>query len=202
MARVRHDEASLLDAARSVVIRRGARGATVAAVAAESRAPTGSIYHRFGSVDELLARAWLRAARRSHACVFVSQSEDAAGEVVAAALAMYDFCLRERDDAILLASFRQADFAHAGLPHELRAELERVNEPLADPFGELARRAFGRADRRALDLLVLATVDLPYGFARRHLEAGTKPPPADRARLAAAVRAAVDDDIRATETTP
>jgi AcrR family transcriptional regulator len=194
VARALHDEESLLDSARSVVLGRGLRGATVAAVAEASRAPTGSIYHRFASVDELLARAWIRAARRSQACALVPRSADPVADVVAAALAMYDFCLRERDDALLLASVRRADFAGARLPGDVRDELERVNRPLAEPLRELTRRAFGRADRRAIDLVLLAILDLPYGFARRHLEAGTTPPARHRRRLEAAVLAAIDED--------
>lgn len=192
-----HDEAALLDATRSVVVSRGARAATIAAVAEAGRAPTGSIYHRFSSLDELLARAWVRAALRSHVCVVASRSADPVADVVACALAMFDFCLRERDDALLISSFRQADFADANLPPQVRDEIERVNEPLAEPLRDLARRALGRADRRSVDLLVLVTVDIPYGFARRALEAGTTPPPAHRRRLEAAVRAVIAADADA-----
>jgi AcrR family transcriptional regulator len=190
MARpARHDASALLDSARSVVAGRGVRAATVAALAQASGAPTGSIYHRFASVDEVLARAWLRAARRSQACVVAGRAGDPLGDVVASALAVYDFCLRERDDALLLGTLRRADFAGARLPDELRAELAAVNAPLQAPLRALARGAFGRADARAVDLVLLAVLDLPFGVARRHLEAGTSPPRGHRRRLEAAVRA-------------
>jgi len=184
-----HDEDSLLDAARAVVLGRGIRGATIAAVAAESGAPTGSIYHRFRSVDELLARAWIRAARRSQAGAFDSTAADPAERLVAGAHAIYDFCLRERDDALLLTSVRRADLAERKLPAALRAELDAVNAPLGPPLRALARDLFGRADRARVDLVVLLLVDLPYGFARRALEAGVPPPPTHRERLEVAVRA-------------
>ena len=66
MARPRlHDPDSILDATLTVVLDRGAPEATIQAIAAESGAPTGSIYHAFGSREALLARMWVRAARRS-----------------------------------------------------------------------------------------------------------------------------------------
>ena len=46
-------------------MRDGARALTIDAVTRATSAPVGSIYHRFRSIDELLARLWLRAAQRS-----------------------------------------------------------------------------------------------------------------------------------------
>ena len=42
----------------------GLVAATMAAVAASLDAPIGSLYHRFNSKEELLARLWLRTAER------------------------------------------------------------------------------------------------------------------------------------------
>jgi hypothetical protein len=52
----------------------------------------------------------------------------------------------------------------------------------------LARSLYKRADRRARDLVLLALVDLPHGFAHRQLISGAAAP-ARRRRLPAAVRA-------------
>src|SRR5262249_61065198 len=60
-----HSPDAVLDAARAIVLSDGARAATVAAIARASKAPTGSLYHAFGSRDGLLTAAWERAARRS-----------------------------------------------------------------------------------------------------------------------------------------
>lgn len=51
---VAHDAGAILDAARGLVLEGGPRAAGVAAIAAASGAPVGSIYHRFGSRDGLL----------------------------------------------------------------------------------------------------------------------------------------------------
>jgi AcrR family transcriptional regulator len=185
-----HPEEAILDAAPAVVAERGIRAATVAAVAAASGAPTGSIYHRFGSVQEVLARLWVRAVRRSQeATLPLLAEEDPAQGLVAAALATYDFCFRRPDDARLLALFSRSDFLAAGLPGELNEELVRLNDAAMDAMRHLSRRLFGRAARRELDLVLACAVDLPYGLARRYLETGARPPSSRRAAVATGVRA-------------
>lgn len=53
---------------------------------ATSGAPKGSVYHRFGTLDELLAPLWLRAARRSQAAFLAALDvEDPTEAAVSAA---------------------------------------------------------------------------------------------------------------------
>jgi AcrR family transcriptional regulator len=180
---------AILDGARAVVVEKGVRAATVGAIARASRAPTGSIYHRFGSVQEVLARMWIRAVRRSQEVSVLSVTEtDPVEAVVAAALGTYDFCTRHPDDARLLSLFRREDFLAAGLPAELRSEVESINDAALEAAKEAARLIFGRR-RCGVDLVLAAGVDLPYGLARPYLEAGRKPPPARRERIPHAARA-------------
>lgn len=187
-----HSEQAILDAARAVVARAGPRAVTVAEVAKASAAPTGSIYHRFGSVDELLARLWLRAVRRSQQALLGVDLDDPISGAVEAALALYDFCLANREDALLLGAFRRVDLVRGVLPPGLRRELEAVNEPIEVPLGRVARRLSGGRGKASLDVALLAVVDLPYGFARRYLDSDANPPPGRRRRLEAAVRAVLD----------
>jgi len=177
-------------------VRDGARALTIDAVTRATAAPVGSIYHRFRSVDELLARVWLRAARRSQdaglkaaAALEERAWDDAVGAAVTVALALYDFCVRDRSDAILLASFRPADLLRLQLPAELATDLATINEPIKPLIDRTARACFGRANTRTRDLVHLVLADLPYGLARRHLEAGRTPPPSRRAALGRAARA-------------
>jgi AcrR family transcriptional regulator len=177
-----------MDAARVVVLERGARGATISAIATASGAPTGSIYHRFESVDELLARAWMRAVRRVQEALLGAVADDPVEAAVAGALAVYDFCLREREDALLASSFRLSDFIDADLSQDARSALALLNRRI-DPFlSVLARRLGGRSRR---DIALLAIRDLPYGAALPHIRNGTRPSAARRMRLEAAVRAVV-----------
>lgn len=68
----KHDTDRILDAARTIALRDGPRATSVAAIAAESGAPAGTLYHRFGSRDRVLQEAWLRALGRFQAEVLAA----------------------------------------------------------------------------------------------------------------------------------
>jgi AcrR family transcriptional regulator len=184
--RVLHPEDVILDGARSVVLERGVRGTTITAVAAACGAPTGSIYHRFASLDEVLAKAWMRAIRRAQDEILRTQAGELVDTAVARGLGVYDFCLRHPADGLLLSSFRRSDFDVAQLRDEVRHELAHLNDRIDPFFRALARELGGPAQ---MDLALLAVRDLPYGAALPHIRDGTKPPPRRRARLESAVRA-------------
>jgi AcrR family transcriptional regulator len=187
-----HSGDAILDAARTLVLDEGARAATVNAIAVASGAPKGSIYHRFSSLDEILAALWMRAVRRSQEEFIEALAEpDPVGAAVAAALSLHDFAAREPADARLLASLRREDLIQGIEAPGLRSRLEALNEPLQTAITELARRLFGRATARSVDSTLTAVVDLPIGAVRRHLIAGSPLPAALRPQLEAAVRAAL-----------
>ncbi len=188
--RTRHSHDEIFDGARHVVVRRGIRNTTLEAIAEQCQAPIGSIYHRFDSVDELLARLWLRAARRSQAIVLSERTEEPVEWVVGGGLAIYDHCLRDPEDAVLLASFRPQDFSTARLEEDLRKELEGVNAPVDAALAETANQIFGSRAKASVDLLLLALAGLPYSFARRAGKRGRRDL---RARLEACIRALLRD---------
>jgi len=188
----RHPAGGILDAARELVLGEGLRAATVDRIVVASGAPKGSIYHRFGTVDDLLATMWLRAVRASQARFLASlEGEDAVTVGVAAALSLYDFAREEPDDAALLILLRQQDVGRHLRDAELSRQLATVNAPLERALEDLTTRLHGRATRAAVEQTVLAVVDLPLGAIRRHLLARRPPPPELREPLGRAVRAAL-----------
>ncbi len=192
MARRVFSTEAILDAAREVVVTRGARGATVEAISREAGVPVGSIYHRFDSLAELLARTWLRAARRSQerALAVPVSPERPLESAVAVAVAMYDHCLEQPEDTLLLDALGRSELLTMELG-PLRDELVAVNERVEALMAGLARALFGRAEGRTRDLVLLALVDMPHGFAHRQLSSGSRTP-ARRERLPAAVRAVLE----------
>src|SRR5215468_10793464 len=125
---VLHSATKILDSARA--LDDGAAAATIGAIAAVSGAPAGSIYHRFGSRDALMAELWIRAVRRSQD-IFVAalESEDQPVEAaVAAGLSIFDFAAAAPEDARLLVSARRDDLVRAGLPAGLTRRLRELNE--------------------------------------------------------------------------
>jgi len=189
-----HQPDAVLDHARNLVLERGSRAATMEAIASASGAPMGSLYHYFHSRDELLARLWVRAVRRSQAA-FCAAAEHADPEraAVDAALSIYDFCARESADARLLVSMRREDLVQAELPADLMRELKDLNRPVGQALEKLARRLYERAGTEEVDRVLLATFDLPYGMARPYVIRGKTPPEQRRRLLKAAVLAVVRD---------
>jgi AcrR family transcriptional regulator len=182
----------MLDAARDLLIRGGSGRATIEAIAGASGAPTGSIYHRFGSRDELIARLWIRAVERSQVRFMEAiEGDDPRDAAVDAALSIIDFCEREPADARLLVSFRREDLMREA-QGELAEALEALNRPVLGVVRRLARRLYGTSARAAVDRTLLATFDLPYGAARRYLITGEELPAGLREDVRAAVEAALD----------
>ncbi|MEU8302414.1 TetR/AcrR family transcriptional regulator [Actinomadura sp. NPDC048955] len=161
-------EDRILDAALAVTAEGGPAAATIAAIAERLGAPSGSLYHRFGSRDLLLATLWTRCVRRFQDG-FVAALD--AGDAEAAALHTPRWCRGHPAEAAVLLLHRRRDLA-AAWPAELAAPLEALNARAAD-----ALSAFARAGGTDRDRVVFATVDVPYGAVRRHLLDRRPPPP-------------------------
>lgn len=193
-----HSEDTILDAARTLVLDGGARSTTLNAIAEASGAPKGSIYHRFASLNDLLAELWIRAVRRSQGDFIEALSKpDAMTAAVAAALSLHDFAEREPADARLLASLRREDLVERVSARRLQSELDDLNRPLEAALAGLARRLYGRATAGTVERTLTAVVDLPMGAIRRHLIAETPLPSSLRGQLEAAVRAALGSKAEA-----
>jgi AcrR family transcriptional regulator len=187
-----HSADRILDAARELILDGGARAATVDGIAAASGAPKGSIYHRFATLNDLLAAMWLRAVRRSQESFLAALAgDDAVEAAVAAGLTIHDFARSEPGDARLLASVRREDLLGSVTDPELQRSLLDVNTHLRVAVGELARRLYGRASRSAVERTMCAVIDLPLGAIRRHLTSGARLPRSLRPQLEAAIRAAL-----------
>jgi AcrR family transcriptional regulator len=185
-----HPTDAILDAARSLALDSGVSATTIAEIARASGAPVGSLYHRFGSRDDLLAQLWIRAVRRSQASFITAvDSGDPIEGAVAGATAILDFCEHQRADAQLLVSLRREDLLRAAPSPEVARELEELNRPLEEGLARLARALYGTAGRTEIQRVLLAVFDIPYGAARRHLIAGRPLPASVQSDVEKAVRA-------------
>jgi AcrR family transcriptional regulator len=173
----KHDTDRILDAACALVLRDGPRAASVAAIAHESGAPVGTLYHRFGSRDALLAAAWLRALERFqlHALA-AAELPDPLEAAVAMARSQVSFARERSEDARLLQTLRREDLLDADPDDQFRMRLDTMNAPLERVLAVLTRALRGRADARALDAVTRAVVDLPNAAVRRHAREGRRLP--------------------------
>lgn len=191
---IKHETGGLLDATRSVLLQSGLEGATVAAIARASGWPVGSIYHRFGSREELLAALWLRAAERSQAAFFAAmdRAPDPRRALLDAGLALFDFAAAHPEDARLLAAFRRRDLLREAKPGPGRAALAALNERLGETLPRLAFELYGTRDPAAVDRALLAAIDIPLGAMRRRLLEGEPLPAALRGDIETASAAVLD----------
>lgn len=166
----RFTDDDFFDAALRVIARGSAAACTVGDVAAELEAPVGSVYHRFASREELLARLWLRTVRRFQESYLAVLNAATRGDAAPAepVRAVFRWVREHPDEAGLLLLHRRRDLV-ARWPGELGAEAATLNDELAEAFQAYARRRIGSGDHAAVERVMFALVDIPYAAVRRPL---------------------------------
>lgn len=191
----KHDTDRILDAARDLVLADGPRAASVAAIAAASGAPVGTLYHRFGTRDGILVAAWLRALGRFQDPLleaYTASRDDPVAAGVAMAASGVTFAHTFPQEARLLLAVRRDDLLDAAPDDALRVRLTAMNAPVEEALRDVARRLHGRADARALEAVTRAVVDLPHAALRRHTHGGRPLPGWLATDVAGAARALLE----------
>lgn len=190
-----HSVDDLLDVAEQLVTSGDPAGLTLRALAASAGASNGTIYHAFGSREELLARLWLRATERLGG--LLTEATEATGAttgasveaVVAAALAPVRFTREHPASAQLFFAQRSDQLFTADLPRALTDALAADRRRFTTLLTGLADGVWHRRDRYAVAAIATCVVDIPGGIVRRALlEHRTVDAAAER-RIEAAVRA-------------
>lgn len=189
-----YDLDSVLDAAESLAVEAGPAGVTTRSVAAAAGVSNGAIYHNFGSRTELVARTWLRAARRIPRCANGigrrragrHRSRPRGIAAAAAAQAPAVFYERQRQSAKLVWRVQRDQLLGPDLPASLAAELQDLDRQLIDLMVRLSSHLWDRRDGAAVDAITVCIVDLPTAIilSRNRISNSWA-----RDRLTAAVRA-------------
>lgn len=191
-----HDLDKLLDATEAIAAESGPSAVTVRAISDATSVSNGALYHAFGSRAGLVGRTWLRAAQRflsvqAEAVKVVLSQGDGDSIAVDAVIAAADAPAQYLSDypvsgRFLLTVSRAELLGSEDLTEDLAADLRRLDADLVDLLVQLSRRVWGRADRRAVEVIRDCVVELPTALLLRGRRA---PGAAMRERLAAAVRA-------------
>lgn len=193
-----YDLDAVLDAAESLAVEAGPAGVTTRAVAAAAGISNGAIYHNFGSRTELVARTWLRAARRFLDvqtelvdAALADTAADPVDAVVEAAQAPAVFYERRRQSAQLVWRVQRDQLLGPDLPVSLAAELKDLDRQLIDLMVRLSSHLWDRRDGAAVDAITVCIVDLPTAIilSRNRISNSWA-----RDRLSAAVRAVLADE--------
>jgi AcrR family transcriptional regulator len=184
----KHETDVILDTARAVALTDGPRAASVAAIAKASGAPTGTLYHRFGNRNGILAAAWLRALERFQSRAIAATADTPLEAAVAMAVSVVGFARELPEDARLLLTLRPSDLLDGEPDSRFVDTLTTMNAPLLARLNDFARQLYGKTDERTVEAVARAVADLPYGVVRRHAYDDPMPPWLE-ADVAAAVRA-------------
>jgi AcrR family transcriptional regulator len=187
------DRDRIVDAAARLAGRQGPAAATMARIASELGAPTGSIYHRFASREVLLGEVWLAAAEAFQAEFgAVLNGAPARDAAIAAALFVPARVRRLPDAARVLLLHRREDFVAGDWPDELAARGRALARAADAGLRDAAQRLYGRTDPVALRTLRYAVVDLPLAAVLPHLRARQLPPASVDALVRTAATAVID----------
>jgi AcrR family transcriptional regulator len=143
---------------------------TIQNVAAEAKLSTGSLYHRFGSHQELLAEAWLDAVEAFQ--TLFSEALALGGRDGAVSVAR--FCTRHPDRARILSALPAPDQAHKTMSEDVSRRLRTVQSDSVN-----AVNAFAKAQGIAPELARLALVEVPLSVVRMYLPAKQVPAEAE-----------------------
>lgn len=186
----------ILDAALAVISSRGVASMSIEGIAAEMGGNVGSIYYRFPSRDHLVARLWLRCAANGKVGMLEALAIDDLDDAVEAAALHYPRWARASlAEAQIMAAYER-DHLIAEWPDDLADQLAAANHDLIDAIRAFTHRYYGSAGRTQQQAVRFALLDIPVAAIRRYLLAGTPPPVALDARIAAAASAALGDADR------
>jgi AcrR family transcriptional regulator len=190
-AKFTHD--TILNAASEIVAARGPGAVTMGEIAAKVGAPSGSLYHRFHSRDELLGRLWLQKATFfQNAFARALDEEDPRKAAVEAALSLPRTVRADFGGARIMLLHRREDFIGGGWPKPMQEEAARLGKQVHDVMGEFTSRLFGVNTKAARLMTSFAILDVPFAAVRRYVGANEVPPPQVDRLIAAAVNAILD----------
>ena len=139
-------------------------------VVEETGVSVGSLYHRFGSREGLLARAWLDTLAAFHARFLAALDHPGDVPGLAAALETPRFCRDEPDKALILVCCRRSELMSDNTPEALQAELATANDRVM-----AAIDAFCRRTGLPLEIARLGLIGFPLGAAKLYMPAEPVP---------------------------
>jgi AcrR family transcriptional regulator len=196
-AKFSHD--TILTAASEIVAARGPGAATMGEIGTKIGAPSGSLYHRFNSRDELLGRLWLQKATFfQNAFAHALDDEDPRRAAIEAALSLPRTVRADFDGARIMLLHRREDFMSGGWPKPMQEEAARLGKQAHDVIGQFTSRLFSVNTKAARLVTRFAILDVPVAAVRRYVDANEVPPPQVDRLIAAAVNAILDQQTTRT----
>ena len=185
----------MLDAAAGLLVDGGPAALSASGVARALGAPSGSVYHRFESRDDLAASLWMRTAERfdSEVVEELRAPGDPVEIAVATARHLIEWSKANPTDAFILTMFRREDLAGADLSPALASRARALGARQRSAVEHLARRL-----ELPADLVGFAVAGIPYAAVRRHVGNRAPIPVWTADAVERSVRAALSEPPQAT----
>lgn len=193
MARpARYDRDLIINSAASVIAKGGPASATIARIAQALGAPTGSIYHRFASRNELLGEVWLRtvAGFQNEIVAHLAASDPKTGGL-AAVHAVPEWVRNHPQEARILLLYRSDDFLQHGWPEPMSARAKQLRLQMTESLDDFCQRLLGHSDATSLQIVGFALAEAPLAALRRYAKESVPPPPIIDELLEGTYRAAM-----------
>ncbi|HEV1998335.1 MAG TPA: TetR family transcriptional regulator [Candidatus Dormibacteraeota bacterium] len=171
-----HEASTLVRVAQELAAAASGDHVTIAAVAQAAGAPVGSIYHRFGSRDRLMAAAWLDALS-SFQPGFIDQMRQPGDSPGLAAVLFTTAWAREhpvRSRVLVLRGARE--FGQERWTEMERERARSLAGNLESALQQFCLQYLGGVSGEHRRLATFALLDLPYAALRRYLAVGIAPP--------------------------
>lgn len=171
------EDTHFISAAQEVIATDGQEGLNVLKIARQAGATTGSLYHRFASVEELAAMAWMEAAESFQSEFALALSEAPPAEaVLAGALVTPDWSRKNLTAARVLLRSSAATLKQQELPAPLQKRLGRLQSNLRRTILSFARRYESKASPERIELFQFLLADMPLAAVTPYLKRGELPP--------------------------
>jgi len=161
-----------LNAALDIVSETGPGSLTIAALAARTRAPVGSVYHRFASREVLLAELWIRIAESFQRGFMDALSRDG----LEAALYTSKWVRAHLNEGRVLLLYRREELVSGNWPEDVTEHAANLARELEKGLVSFAKKTFGSANRENVRRAVFALIDVPLAAVKAHLQKGEPPP--------------------------
>lgn len=172
-APTKYPRSEMLSAAAEILAEAGVRGLSMSEIGRRVGAPSGSLYHRFEGLDDVLASLWIESAEefQSQFLAALGSGSSAQEAAVAAAAVVVGWTRANPDRATVLLRYRREDLLFPDWPPQLSQRAEKLARQLDEGIN-----AFVRRSARPRHAVVLAVIDIPYAAVRRYLGQGQEIP--------------------------
>jgi AcrR family transcriptional regulator len=182
----------ILAAALELAAAAGPSSVTVAGLAEAVGAPTGSLYHRFESREQVLAELWMQVVEAFQRELVASlEVATTAKDAARIAVELVAWTRAHPNEARLLALHHRRDFVEGSWPSGLTSRARALEPALGTALRGFAKRAFGHADAGTMLRVRFALVDAPLAAVKPFIVAGKSPPRAGDSLVADVTLAAL-----------